>query len=99
MPIYSYKCNSCGEIFDRMSKAGENGNVSCIHCDADTMRVFSPAGIIFKGSGFYSTDYKNGSKNKSPVAPSVENTKKDNQKTKTDTSKKSKPAEKIKSSK
>jgi len=98
MPIYSYKCNSCGEIFDRMAKAGENGSIPCIHCKAKTKRVFSPVGIIFKGSGFYSTDYKNESKNKGPAAPSGEKAEKDSKKTKTDVSKKSKPAEKVKSS-
>ena len=99
MPIYSYKCNICGEIFDKMSKAAENKNVPCVHCNGDTMRVFSPVGIIFKGSGFYSTDYKNESKNKSPTVPSGEKTKKDSQEAKIDISKKSKPADKIKSSK
>ena len=89
-----------------MSKAGENSNVPCVHCAADTMRVYSPVGIIFKGSGFYSTDYKNGSKNNGPAAPSAENTKKDDQAKKTDnqtkkmdSGEKSKPAEKIKSTK
>ncbi len=63
MPIYSYKCESCGEVFDKLVKAGENGKVKCVECKSDTQRVFSPVGIIFKGSGFYSTDYKSGTKN------------------------------------
>jgi putative FmdB family regulatory protein len=62
MPIYSYKCGSCGEIFDKLVKAGGNGKVKCVECKSDAQRVFSPVGIIFKGSGFYSTDYKSGSK-------------------------------------
>ena len=62
MPIYSYKCENCGEIFDKLGKAGGNGKVKCVKCNSDTQRVFSPVGIIFKGSGFYSTDYKSGSK-------------------------------------
>ena len=63
MPIYAYKCENCGEVFDRLGKAGGNGKVKCVACKSDTQRVFSPVGIIFKGSGFYSTDYKSGSKN------------------------------------
>jgi putative FmdB family regulatory protein len=99
MPIYSYKCESCGEIFDRLVKSGENGKVLCIHCNSVTKRVFSPVGIIFKGSGFYSTDYKTGTKGAGSVASSGEKSKKDSQKTKTAASEKSKPAEKVKSSK
>ena len=62
MPIYSYKCKSCGEVFDKLVRAGGNGKVKCVECKSDMQRVFSPVGIIFKGSGFYSTDYKSGSK-------------------------------------
>ena len=62
MPIYSYKCENCGEVFDKPGKAGGNGRVKCVECNSDAQRVFSPVGIIFKGSGFYSTDYKSGSK-------------------------------------
>ena len=62
MPIYSYKCENCGEVSDRFVKAGGNGKVKCDLCKSDTQRVFSPVGIIFKGSGFYSTDYKSGTK-------------------------------------
>ena len=58
MPIYSYKCKKCNETFDKMLKAGGNGNIKCIHCDSDSQRLFSPVGIIFKGSGFYVNDYK-----------------------------------------
>jgi putative FmdB family regulatory protein len=63
MPIYSYKCENCGEVYDKFVKAGGNGKVKCVMCHSDTKRVFSPVGIIFKGSGFYSTDYKAASKN------------------------------------
>jgi putative FmdB family regulatory protein len=62
MPIYSYRCDKCGEIFDKLVKPGGNGCVPCVKCQSDTRRVFSPVGIIFKGSGFYSTDYKPGNK-------------------------------------
>ncbi len=99
MPIYSYKCDSCGEIFDMLVKSGENEKALCIHCNSSTRRVFSPVGIIFKGSGFYSTDYKTGSKNTGSSAPSGEKAGKDSQKTKTAASEKSKSAEKVKSNK
>jgi putative FmdB family regulatory protein len=71
MPIYSYRCDKCGETFDKLVKSGGNGCMPCIHCESDTRRVYSPVGIIFKGSGFYSTDYKSGSKSAESNAPSV----------------------------
>ena len=70
MPIYSYRCEKCGETFDKLVKPGGNGSMPCIHCKSDTRRVFSPVGIIFKGSGFYSTDYKSGSKSTPNSTPS-----------------------------
>jgi len=88
MPIYSYKCRSCGEVFDKLVKAGGNGKVKCVECKSDTKRVFSPVGIIFKGSGFYSTDYKSGSKSSkvadnssSSLSEKTENKKQDTVKT------------------
>jgi len=66
MPIYSYKCEKCGRVFDKFEKAsdsnGNNGIVKCIYCGSDAKRLFSPAGLIFKGSGFYKTDYRSTSK-------------------------------------
>ncbi len=61
MPIYSYKCKGCNKTFDKLLKVSGNGNVKCIYCDSDSQRLFSPVGIIFKGSGFYTTDYKSNS--------------------------------------
>lgn len=59
MPIYSYKCSKCGNVFEKMEKVSDNGKVAyCDMCNAEALRIFSPVGIIFKGSGFYSTDYK-----------------------------------------
>lgn len=57
MPIYSYKCGDCGKIFDRFQNMGDDEKVSCDFCGGKAFRVFSPVGIIFKGSGFYTTDY------------------------------------------
>ncbi|MDD3776944.1 MAG: zinc ribbon domain-containing protein [Actinomycetota bacterium] len=62
MPIYSYKCTSCGQVFDKLQKPGGNGKIKCEYCEGEAIKVFSPVGIIFKGSGFYKTDY--GSKSK-----------------------------------
>ena len=100
MPIYTYKCDKCGETFDKMVKSGGSGCEPCAQCQANTSRVFSPVGIIFKGSGFYSTDYKSGksSTNDSPDKIGSEN-KKGQKKQKIDTGAKDVKAEKTKSEK
>lgn len=61
MPIYSYKCSECGKVFDKLQKPGSDGKAKCESCDGKAVRIFSPVGIIFKGSGFYKTDYSSSS--------------------------------------
>ncbi|MCL4416983.1 MAG: zinc ribbon domain-containing protein [Actinobacteria bacterium] len=61
MPIYSYRCTKCGKIFEKFRKMGSEGKEYCDSCNSEALRLFLPSGIIFKGSGFYSTDYKSGS--------------------------------------
>ncbi|MBA7509197.1 hypothetical protein ES705_01142 [subsurface metagenome] len=83
MPIYSYKCENCGRIFDKFQKVGGDGNIKCIFCNSNTNRLFSPVGIIFKGSGFYTTDYKSRSGNFNNNTSVLTNKEKDNKKSKT----------------
>ena len=61
MPIYEYKCEN-GHIFDVMQKLSDNPLASCIECGAPVRKVLHPVNISFKGSGFYSTDYRSGAK-------------------------------------
>jgi putative FmdB family regulatory protein len=58
MPIYEYCCTECGERFDRYLKVGQKAELVCPECGARARKVFRPVGIIFKGSGFYTTDYR-----------------------------------------
>lgn len=67
MPIYEYKCEN-GHVFDVMQKMSEDPLAECIQCGAPVRKVLHPVGISFKGSGFYSTDYKNGSATKTEPA-------------------------------
>lgn len=60
MPLYTYKCKNCGKVVEKFHKMSVNGAEKCEDCGSETLRVFLPTGIIFKGSGFYSTDYKSG---------------------------------------
>lgn len=61
MPIYSYRCKNCGKVFEKFRKVGSEGKEYCDSCNSEALRLFLPSGIIFKGSGFYSTDYKSSS--------------------------------------
>ncbi len=58
MPTYGYKCRKCNEEFDVFQKMSDSPVEKCPKCGGPVKRVFHPVGIIFKGSGFYSTDNK-----------------------------------------
>ena len=56
MPIYEYECRSCGTRFERRQSFQDEPIRVCPECGGETRRVFQPAGVIFKGSGWYITD-------------------------------------------
>ena len=57
MPIYTYRCEHCGVQFERRQKFSDDPLKCCPECGHETLRkVYQPVGIVFKGSGFYSTD-------------------------------------------
>jgi putative FmdB family regulatory protein len=56
MPLYEYECQACGQHFDVRHSANETPDVRCEACQGATKKVFCPAAIIFKGSGWYITD-------------------------------------------
>ncbi len=60
MPTYEYKCKRCGHAFERFStKISDQSSVDCVKCGEEAERLISGgAGLIFKGSGFYTTDYR-----------------------------------------
>ena len=62
MPFYDYKCEHCGDVFEKMHGIGETVE-SCPSCGGKVRRLFHPVGVIFKGSGFYKTDYRDASGN------------------------------------
>ncbi len=61
MPIYEYKCEN-GHVFDIMQKMSEDRLKTCVECEAPVKKLMHPVNISFKGSGFYSTDYKGNNK-------------------------------------
>ncbi len=59
MPTYEYRCRKCKKKFDKLQSMTEPPLTRCIYCKGKVERLISAgAGLIFKGSGFYSTDYK-----------------------------------------
>ena len=94
MPIYTYRCESCGVQFEREQSFSDAPLKICPECRKKSLKkVISPVGVIFKGSGFYATDHKSPS-GATPNAPAKTEDKKPEKKVE---SKESKPAEKTES--
>ena len=65
MPIYTYRCENCGVQFERRQKFTDDPLKRCPECSKNTLRkVYLPVGIVFKGSGFYATDNRSPSGNR-----------------------------------
>jgi putative FmdB family regulatory protein len=56
MPLYDYTCTKCGTVREVRHGFNESYDEPCLACGAAMRRVFNPAPIVFKGSGFYATD-------------------------------------------
>ncbi len=82
MPTYAYRCKKCSYEFEELQKISDEPLVHCPSCKQDSLVriIHGGAGLVFKGSGFYLTDYKN--------------RKKDSPKTSTPTGKEIKPSPK-----
>ena len=61
MPTYQYTCTDCGEPVEALQKFSDPPLAVCAACGGRLRKVFSPVGIVFKGSGFYRTDSRNSS--------------------------------------
>ena len=57
MPRYDYQCTSCDHRFELVQSFKEAGSGVCPQCSGDGRRVFHAVPVIYKGSGFYTTDY------------------------------------------
>ena len=89
MPVYTYRCENCGVRFERLQSYDDPVLTRCPECNKKTLRkVYTPVGIVFKGSGFYATDHRSPSgiaersvksneteKKTEPVKPSPEKSK------------------------
>jgi len=61
VPTYQYTCTECAEPAEAVQKFTDAPLTVCVACGGRLRKVFSPVGIVFKGSGFYRTDSRNGS--------------------------------------
>ena len=83
MPTYDYVCRACDAKFERFQKMSDGMLRKCPECGLLKLKrlMGAGAGIIFKGSGFYETDYKrkspNGTARRSPSTPSESTSKAD----------------------
>jgi putative FmdB family regulatory protein len=70
VPTYEYACAECGERLEAVQKFSDDPLTECPACAGRLRKLFSPVGIVFKGSGFYRNDSRssavNGSKDKQP---------------------------------
>jgi len=101
MPTYEYKCDACGQVFEKFQSITAAPLRKCLHCGRSGVRrlIGTGAGLIFKGSGFYITDYRSDSYKsaaKSDGAPKTDTAKSNGAKSessaKSDTSSSAKPA-------
>jgi putative FmdB family regulatory protein len=62
MPTYGYRCSKCGHQFEIIQRITEEPLTACPECQGKLSKMLYPVGISFKGSGFYTTDYKDSGK-------------------------------------
>jgi len=95
MPTYEYQCLSCGRHVEIVQRFSDEPLRTCEHCGGPLRRVFHPVGILLKGSGFYSTDNRAGSKHRLAESKESKESKKEESTTETkpsETKKEAKPA-------
>lgn len=90
MPIYEYRCKDCARHIEAQGSFTDPPLQECESCGGKLQRIFSPVGVMFKGSGFYSTDARTGAQKAERHAGNGE---KRTEKTKTEEGAKPKPAE------
>lgn len=77
MPVYTYRCENCGVRFERLQGFNDPVLTRCPECNKKALRkVYTPVGIVFKGSGFYATDHRSPSGSSERSSKSTEPEKK-----------------------
>jgi putative FmdB family regulatory protein len=76
LPIYTYECQSCSATLEKRQSFSEDPLTIHETCGGKLRRIIHPAGIVFKGSGFYNTDYKNATPSNKPAGDTTTDAKK-----------------------
>jgi putative FmdB family regulatory protein len=72
MPIYEYRCNSCGHELEALQKMNDAPLIDCPACSqAELKKLISAAGFRLKGNGWYETDFKTSGKKDKSAAKSA----------------------------
>jgi putative FmdB family regulatory protein len=88
MPIYAYRCESCGVHFERHQSFTDAPLKRCPECNKNSLvKVIGPVGVVFKGSGFYSTDNRSTSGLSTPKKEEGDSSEKSESKSKTESAK------------
>ncbi len=74
MPTYVYACRACEDRTEVVQKMSDPPLTDCAKCGGSLRRVLFPPAVVYKGSGFYVTDYKNGSGGRSGTGESKSET-------------------------
>jgi putative FmdB family regulatory protein len=74
VPTYQYTCTECGEPLETVQKFSDEPLTVCPACGGRLRKVFSPVGIVFKGSGFYRTDSRKSAAAAAPATSSSSTT-------------------------
>ena len=100
MPTYEYECSKCEDMFEVFQSMTDERIKKCPECGGKVKRLFGTgSGLIFKGSGFYETDYRSGSYHSDAKKDSSSSsTASESKESKKDSSKKSKKNDKPKAS-
>ncbi|MFB7722229.1 FmdB family zinc ribbon protein [Nocardia sp. NPDC056100] len=69
MPTYSYACTECDNKFDIVQSFSDDALTTCDRCNGKLRKLFNSVGIVFKGSGFYRTDSRNGTTSSEAAKP------------------------------
>jgi len=83
MPLYEYKCESCGYVFEVIQKFSDPPLTECPKCGGRLKKILYPPALKFKGTGWYVTDYKNKSSYEDNKSKKEENKKSNNKNTST----------------
>jgi putative FmdB family regulatory protein len=94
MPTYGYRCGSCGHEFEIRQKITDDALTACPKCGGKLSKMLYPAGVIFKGSGYYTTDYKASSADGSGSSNGVASSSEGSSDSKAETKSESKPESK-----